>query len=376
MKQLDQLVFANHMIKQADHSTRNEILGGTTLGTGGALGGAYGGMVQGMRYGARKTMKQMFGSGDITREAPTSTAADITLAGGGDADAIGRLPARKVFGVIDLLVNMFKYSERGLGIGLGLGGLAGGTAGVELAKHFSQRKSARTCLYMSKQADIGSTAANFVGGDTGFEHAMGALSYVPMVGFAGNLGQGASQLIRGHPWKALGNLGMGVGSFFTGGAANDAIKGTMGAGRTALGAAKSMTPFTKGYNAFKNTMGAPARAVMGTKPFQSQLGQAFTKHYPQWVSGGFGGGRFGTAAGGFKNPRNYVGMAKNQIGTSAVRSFTNSRDYTGTGMDVKDKMFDTLGSVGSMAPKFMGQGADPRWLTPPATGGAFSPMFQ
>jgi len=243
-------------------------------------------------------------------------------------------------------------------------------------------KQTALASFLVKQADLGSMASdtvsgigNMIGGDTTFEKTMGGLSYVPMVGFLGNLGQGASQLVHGHPWKALGNAALAGGSFLTGGAANDVVKGGIGAGRMAMGAGKAMGAFSKampwttaGMGAVKrmagSTIGALPRAAMNTRPFQLPGVQSFAKEYPKWVSGGLG-----NTSNGIK------GFAKNYAGTSMVSGATDSLDRRSTGMGGKDQAFDSAMSLGQSVPRFMGQSADPRDLAPKGTPAPFMPMF-
>jgi hypothetical protein len=239
------------------------------------------------------------------------------------------------------------------------------------ANHFSKR-SAFDRIYMTKSAWGGNLIDAATGSENNFERGAGALSFIPGIGFLGNLGQAGSQLIHGHPWKALGNTALAAGSFFTGGLANDAIKGGLAAGRFGMTAGRlgrAVPSFTKGFGSVNNAFKSVPKSIMGTKPFQNPGFQSFAKNYPsQWVSGGAGSSMKGFGPG-----------IKNFVGTSAVRNFTDKMDYSGSGMEAKDKMFDTASNIGSnvgnFLPSVMGQNADPRMLTPHSMPAPFSPMF-
>lgn len=205
--------------------------------------------------------------------------------------------------------------------------------------------------FMMKQADL---AGTLTGGETGFEKAMGGLSFVPGVGFLGNFGQGASQLLRGHPWKALGSAALGAGSLFTGGAANDVVKGVGAAGRLA----KATPTFARGFDALKSV----PKSIMGLHPMIPGI----AKNFPSsWVSGGLNTGK------------GLTGTAKNIVGSTAVGTVTNKLDAA-PGM-AKDRAFDSTASLASGASNIgsmLGGGnQDPRYLKPMEMPAPFSPMF-
>jgi hypothetical protein len=197
--------------------------------------------------------------------------------------------------------------------------------------------------------------ASLLGGDTGFEHAMGALSFVPGVGFLGNLGQGASQLIRGHPWQALGSAALGAGSLFTGGLANDAVKGIGAASRIG----KALPTFSKGVGMLNKV----PKAVMGMGALKSPSFQSFARKYPSnWVSGGQS----------LQGPKNF---AKNFVGSNVVTGAANHLDSAGS--TARDNVFNSTMNFADKTPSFMGGGmsGDPRYLAPQPIPAPFEPMF-
>ena len=207
----------------------------------------------------------------------------------------------------------------------------------------------RLAFYMNKRASAMRKAAGGMmdgilgGAENNFERGAGALSYVPGVGFLGNLGEAGSQMAHGHMWRGLGNAALGVGSFFTGGLANDAVKGGFGVAR---GISKALPTMFKGINA--------ARAA---KPVAQ-----FGKMYPSsWVSGG---GALG---------RGVKPFVKNTIGTSAVSGAAEHMESKAP-LATKDKAFDSVmnlgkntGDIGGALGQAVGVTGDPRYLTPPAT---------
>jgi len=220
--------------------------------------------------------------------------------------------------------------------------LPAGLSSDDITKFGSNNMTAAEQLFLSRGL-IKAAFADAVLGETKFDKITNGLSFLPGIGFAGNYAQAGKNLMHGQIWKGLGNAALGTASLFTGGAANDAVKG--------VGlAAKYLPTFMKGRKALQG-IGNATHSLPGVSsaPFQ-----ALGKSKPmQWMGNNYG---------------------KSQLGVGVGTSMLTKDPMAG-----KDRAFNNLtgaasgaSNVGSM---LGGGNQDPRYLSPPATPAPFSPMF-